>query len=948
MAILQLPASLLALLLTAGLLDAATVPSRRPWNNNTDDATPTISSGIHHNTLAATGSGTEYATSCASAFLSYSSASSSWNTAHQWVQNTTQVIGGTSYSLVTYYENATTLCDGHPRVSASPAVSLSTGWLTDSHPVASTTIVQNTYFSVYPETTPACSIAPSDCDPLWAAYSTSMSAWQAANATGAAQATPAPSIPPCWNQSQADSYSTATASIYGCGQCTIYGQGVELVYFPEPTTVSRDMCASTPLASQTYYEAGAVVEAYAGTAYGRNASAAGKETAVVGQNTFTSGTAYISIATVYAHDRCSSTRGTPVYNAILAMPSESVLSIRYSQDHFKWAMVTGTQTGYPVSYADFNSPVPWSAWNGQAQCDNAQGGYSCDVIYDGGYRPQLAIPPEINKLNPDWAQCQLWYAGLYDPPKALQPAASIAMPTVPGHGGSDQATSTAAPSRTAAAPTVTPTALPDQSGGAQDTSQSSSGQTQTPGAPANGAGGDWQRTFTADGHAWTASGSGMDACIDGVTISSGQAAQTLSNGIVASYGPDGLGIHGSSTINLPKPTNENNIPGPTVVQTIVTIATQTMTVRLGNVNSAIAVNSNYLTPGGSASTLGNGQVISAGGQGLVVGWSSNVRVDAEATSRAGAESGSSDYSGIPTAATSTGASNGASQNTANNAVLSAISNAVIIDGSTITVPAQHAATTVAVNGATHTISAMKSGVAVVDGMIQLTAGNNAVTLSGGSTADAVQAEGASITIGSSAVAVSNLGASGYVIAGQTVTKGGQITVDGQTLSIVPSGGAVAVGGSTTEALSLAAQVASITIGSSAVAMTPLGGSSGYIVEGQTVTPNGRVTVDGQTLSMLPSGGAIVVEDGSTTRTMSIASGEIDASTLSKSATGSGSTLTSLTGSSPGTQTSGTAQQGQTSTGQSPAQQTTNAAGRPTIFDALCASVGLMAIVIAML
>ncbi|KAK4504740.1 hypothetical protein PRZ48_002702 [Zasmidium cellare] len=202
------------------------------------------------------------------------------------------------------------------------------------------------------------------------------------------------------------------------------------------------MCATTPSSNLTYYGPGAVITAYAGTRdSGIDQSSAGQKTAVVNGHTFTSGTAYISIASVWASDRCSSTHGTVVTDAILAMPSESVLSLRYTQNHFEsYFDQTVTQTGYPVSYADFNEPVPYSAWNGQSTCRAADDGYSCQTIYEGMYRPQLAIPPGIRDLSPDFKGCAFWYRGLYDPPLALTEAASEDIPTPPGHQGGHKAT----------------------------------------------------------------------------------------------------------------------------------------------------------------------------------------------------------------------------------------------------------------------------------------------------------------------------------------------------------------------------------------------------------------------------------------------------------------------------------------------------------------------------
>lgn len=424
-------------------------------------------------TLPSSGTGSSYAHACLDEYSRYSVASESWNQKYGWRFPETQIIGGTSTDFVTYYENATTLCDGHPRVTYSPAISLSTGYITRPGKVSASSVYQVTEYWNFPAPMPSCQLAPSDCDPLWRSYSASLTAWEEASRTGPSNAriTPPPQTPICANSSAASEYASYSSKIYGCGPCTIYGNDVQLVYFPVPTTVSRDMCASEAGASLTHYVNGDnVIEAYAGTAYRGNNSVPGQVTATAGGHTFTSGTAYISIGSVWAVDRCHNTKGTPVSNAILAMSSESVLSLRYSQNHFQLLMTTETQTGYPVSYADFNEPVPWSAWNGQAQCEYG-GGYQCSIIYQGQYKPQLAIPPGIKKLNPEWEGCQMWYNGLWDPPLALQPADYIAKPTyphTPGWFSSSEPTSSASPGWSPGGPTtphatatITPTAIPE-------------------------------------------------------------------------------------------------------------------------------------------------------------------------------------------------------------------------------------------------------------------------------------------------------------------------------------------------------------------------------------------------------------------------------------------------------------------------------------------------------
>ncbi|THW67027.1 hypothetical protein D6D19_09230 [Aureobasidium pullulans] len=417
--------------------------------------------------IASTGVGAAYATSCSSVSSEYNSASNSWVNKHSYTSNYTDVIGGTSWIPVTYYANATTLCDGHARVNYSPAIATSSTTITTVGTAPSKSVGTASMGWMFPISSPVCSINPSDCDGLWKAYTTASSKWAvAANATHAVDAvfptiTPSPSMPPCINSSQSASNEAFSKSFYGCGLCTIFGNEVQLVYFPEPTTVSRDMCATTPSAKLTAYGKDD------GTPYtGADLSASwngfgiAPETAVVGTHTFTSGTAYISIKKVWALNRCSSHIGTTVSDAILALPSDRLLSLRYSQDHFQYFATTNKVTGYPFNFADLNSPVPYSAWNGQARCEfPGAADYKCNVIYEHDYNPQLAMPPGIRKLNPEWEGCQMWYGGLYDPPYALKPGTAVATPTVPF--AKPPMTTSAAEASTVAPTTATATALAD-------------------------------------------------------------------------------------------------------------------------------------------------------------------------------------------------------------------------------------------------------------------------------------------------------------------------------------------------------------------------------------------------------------------------------------------------------------------------------------------------------
>jgi hypothetical protein len=105
--------------------------------------------------------------------------------------------------------------------------------------------------------------------------------------------------------------------------------------------------------------------------------------------------------------------------------------------------------------------VPYSIYTSQPYC--ASQIWSSGCIPDScpttlPYRPLIVLSSQLlNNLDPAWATCSLDLRGLYDPPKALQPATAIVVPTQPGA----QATTSATPASGLASATPDPTAHPE-------------------------------------------------------------------------------------------------------------------------------------------------------------------------------------------------------------------------------------------------------------------------------------------------------------------------------------------------------------------------------------------------------------------------------------------------------------------------------------------------------
>ncbi|KAI7273998.1 hypothetical protein KC343_g3978 [Hortaea werneckii] len=113
-------------------------------------------------------------------------------------------------------------------------------------------------------------------------------------------------------------------------------------------------------------------------------------------------------------------------------------------------------TWIPASFNYTNlalTPVPLSVYLDQPSCYDS----FCSTIFTD-YRPVLSVPQQILSLDPAWSSCDVYWGGLYDPPKALQPAQAVLGPTTPA--GNSQASSTSAvPESSLLSPTVKPTTV---------------------------------------------------------------------------------------------------------------------------------------------------------------------------------------------------------------------------------------------------------------------------------------------------------------------------------------------------------------------------------------------------------------------------------------------------------------------------------------------------------
>ncbi|KAI4725759.1 hypothetical protein E4T49_06493 [Aureobasidium sp. EXF-10728] len=871
-------------------------------------------------TIAPTGTGAVYATSCSNAISAYNSASNSWVDKHSFLSNYTDILGGTSWNSVTYYANATTLCDGHARVTHSPAIATSSTVITAVGTAPSTSVGTASMGWIFPISSVSCSVNPSDCDGLWQAYSTASSKWTAAaNGTRAVDAvfptiTPSPSLPACVNSSQSSSNEAFSKSFYGCGLCTIFGDEVELLYFPEATTASRDMCATTPSAKPTAYGSDDGMP-YTGIDPSAtwNETGAPLETAVVGKHTFVrDGQAYISIKKVYAMNRCSSRIGTTVTDAILALPSDRLLSLRYSQLHFQYFATTDKVTGYPFNYADLNTPVPYSAWNGQARCETpGYADYKCNVIYENQYNPQLAMPPGIRKLDPAWEGCQMWYGGLYDPPYALKPGTAVETPTV-AFGPPPTTTTSAAEASSAAPTTATPTALADhttdradstqgqdnngnaqqtqkaeetqaantegrnQDGQATQTQNAQNAQTtqasqNTQGANHNNDGGNSQGGSNGNNNGQNSQGSQNTQ--GGQSQSAAQSGSSQNAGQDQHWNPIQAGAQNTQGANTANGQNTqgNGSPGgnsqssakPQVYVFTAGTFTYTATKTAIETTTVYVCGTETLSVGGPAATLPVNCVISAGSNGLVINTEA-----ATITNRASAVT-----------------------------ALPVITKAVIVT----------------VGTKVQTLSQDSSGVVEI-GSTRLTPGGSAATLDDGSV---VSADSQGVKVGSTFVKYSTVAPASaaapsvlvFVVGTKTVTAScppgstnqaviGSITLtagaaaqtleDGSRVSLA-SGGVLVVDSTSAGAIATAASAVVFTVNGNAVTAYQASGVSSIVtIDGTVISRDGSAVTlsSGEVVSMGSNG--LVVQQGSTTVPVSAFTTTSDDDDSSSSSGASGS------------------------------------------------------------
>ncbi|KAK4580305.1 hypothetical protein LTR86_000508 [Recurvomyces mirabilis] len=889
----------------AALLNSVSVRADRSdaLSNSPDPSIIASYTKALNSSLPTAGSGLQYALACN-------------NIKHLWMEDggpeaeitsspnythvVTAVETSVTYSVVslasthTYFSNSTpyTLCDGYPRYD---------GYINTTHSATKaystsiyTTLNSSTIYN--PATTPipapVCTINPSDCSVLnsmynatASAYSSSSSAWSSQyfsqwitqGLTTGKSTGPITTVlgPPSYTNIPSPVCGPATYRTYyevvGDPVCAIGQASVQLLYWPVETA-SGNFCNGSK------------------TTISATETITGKpNTAVYNDVTLTSPTVYLSVQGVW--DFTS--------NGVTYMNQTGILLPQSSTAVSSFCGVVSDafdDSGKPqqVDYANFNYPVPASAYRCQPKCwsqpkstsssvyTNVHSGstatYTSDTVFTSpainvcstiwnDYAPALSVPTDIFAMNAATNfggsfSCEFILDKanvLWDPPIALSAQATLDGPSTPHAQSATATTSTVSvtaepansPGKTTATSTPASVVVPASTASPPPPPPPASSQTSQASQPppvssvADPAQGS---SAPSQGNKPSSASSLADPAQGSNTATSVLTATAAVGGIIASI--IGLSSQGSSVSNnvqqaspsaqgAPKLSSNGNINPAGVVASVLAHSTPVQ-----------SQTSNLVDPVSAAAT---GVIVTdgSGGQHTAVAGSSGIVIGAATV----------EY-GQSTSLTGIG-----------NVI--AASSGIVVQGTT---------------QAYQPLSASQGG---ADPTLQYTAAG--VTVPAGETSP--------VAIGS----------------GLTLTPGGApITVSGHALSLAPSGSYLVVDGSTQKpaavsSASATALISAFVVGSATIvagASTPVSLPLGT-VSGAVLTPGGpAVTISGEVLSLAPSGSYLVV-NGST----------IMPTSLAASAAVSGSSATHSISGVASAQSSGTASS--TSPGSAPVQSSTS-------------------------
>lgn len=583
-----------------------------------------------------TGTGQEYASSCASALQTWSSSSFEWQWNNAHISTTTFSSGFTEVLDLpgtTKVTSLVTLCDGHPRVVGYTSVS--TQGQSTSTVAWTNTITETDPNHAYP-TPPPCSILPSDCKTLSSSYniwlSSQLQKYGMATGTG-----PLCTVTP----SSSYSYSTDSGG-QTCSNCLIAASTARVMFWPVTTASGGNLCnktASTITASPTGPPNSFVTEGI----------------------TITSPTVAVSIGYMSRVDGC----GTTINHTIIPVHPDQVTSVRgyralFSHHRFNfadlnyWCGDTNT-TNATIAEGQGDScyqQVPAAAYFGglnnavvyaQAPFRNLSKG---DMTIWDDYQPQL-LPPETmtEAIASIWGpNCYIHPDGVWDPPIALTPEASLIVPTWPSTESGGPVSTPASPinsygaqppRQTGIKVPVPPsdgttsgkqhfTALPETGGYGGDGASGSGGDGDTSGGSDDGNGQDGQGSNGGSGNNG-GSGSGSHGDTSGGSdggngqgSNEGSGSDGHSNGNSGS-GSNGGSQHGSGSDDGSGQSNPGVVTQVNVHTTVMTVGNKIVQCTQDSNGAWIIpdITTTYTASAGGSAVEFEGATLTAGPNGLV-------------------------------------------------------------------------------------------------------------------------------------------------------------------------------------------------------------------------------------------------------------------------------------------------------------------------------------------
>lgn len=381
--------------------------------------------------------GTAYASSCNLAKVSWSVANASWYSAHSPTSDCTSIFTPTTYTGSSSDVDLpyTTLCDGHARLPED--------WVWPTYTNVSSVLDTTSCPPLKPiptfkEPRPSCSVPASYCTQLWSDFATS-GGWMYAGTQNP--------VPQC---------STSSDFYPGCEKCYISAYELQLYYWPV-TTTGANSC----------YQDGTTVTA--------KPTGNGPNTRVVDGFTMTSPSVYLAFQNIAA-SAANMSCGPDITSTTIAMNPTDVYSLSMTPlSCFNTAAPSCSldpSATTRVNFADFNWPVPFSAYQAMGQCSGTGDQDSCHNM-TLPLMPELALPTWLPDVFPAWKNCKPMPTGVYDPPRALQAVTAIQGPEMTLSAPVSSTSASAGPSRSADLPFATSTATSTALGDQQSPSSSS-------------------------------------------------------------------------------------------------------------------------------------------------------------------------------------------------------------------------------------------------------------------------------------------------------------------------------------------------------------------------------------------------------------------------------------------------------------------------------------------